>query len=45
VLVAGELWKAASAKPISPGERAIVIAVRGLTLEVAPESALTKANP
>jgi membrane-bound serine protease (ClpP class) len=45
VLVAGELWKAASAKPLSPGERAIVIAVRGLTLEVAPESALIKANP
>ncbi len=37
VLVAGELWKTSTALP--PGTRARVVAVRGLTLEVAPESA------
>jgi len=45
VLVAGELWKAASAEPLQPGSRARVLAVHGLTLEVAPEgAALTKAT-
>ncbi len=45
VLVAGELWKASSAAPLTPGERARVLAVHGLTLEVAPEgAALTKAS-
>ena len=45
VLVAGELWKAASAEPLLPGSRARVLAVHGLTLEVAPEgAALTKAS-
>jgi membrane-bound serine protease (ClpP class) len=45
VLVAGELWKARSADPLVPGSRARVLAVRGLTLEVAPEgAALTKAG-
>jgi membrane-bound serine protease (ClpP class) len=45
VLVAGELWKAHSADPLVPGSRARVLAVRGLTLEVAPEgAALTKAG-
>ncbi len=45
VLVAGELWKAASAQPLQPGSRARVLAVHGLTLEVAPEGAsLTKAS-
>jgi membrane-bound serine protease (ClpP class) len=45
VLVAGELWKAQSADPLVPGSRARVLAVRGLTLEVAPEgAALTKAG-
>jgi membrane protein implicated in regulation of membrane protease activity len=39
MLVAGELWKAQSAEPLPPGTRARVIAVRGLTLEVAPEGA------
>jgi membrane-bound serine protease (ClpP class) len=45
VLVAGELWKASSAEPLQPGARARVLAVHGLTLEVAPEgAALTKAS-
>ncbi|HET9751847.1 MAG TPA: NfeD family protein, partial [Myxococcales bacterium] len=45
VLVLGELWKARSADPLVPGSRARVLAVRGLTLEVAPEgAALTKAG-
>jgi membrane-bound serine protease (ClpP class) len=45
VLVGGELWKAHSAEPLPPGTRARVLAVRGLTLEVAPEGApLTKAT-
>jgi len=45
VLVAGELWKASSAQPLIPGGRARVLAVHGLTLEVAPEgAALTKAT-
>jgi membrane-bound serine protease (ClpP class) len=45
VLVAGELWNARSADPLVPGSRARVLAVRGLTLEVAPEgAALTKAG-
>src|SRR3989440_392240 len=45
VLVAGELWKASSAQPLTPGGRARVLAVHGLTLEVAPEgAALTKAT-
>ncbi|HYS09398.1 MAG TPA: nodulation protein NfeD [Myxococcales bacterium] len=45
VLVAGELWKAASAQPLQPGSRARVLAVHGLTLEVAPEGAsMTKAS-
>jgi membrane-bound serine protease (ClpP class) len=43
VLVSGELWKALSASPIPKGERARVLSVRGLTLEVAPESAIAKA--
>ncbi|MCA1826404.1 MAG: nodulation protein NfeD [Myxococcales bacterium] len=44
ILVAGELWKAQSPLPLTPGGRARVLAVRGLTLEVAPEdAALTKA--
>ncbi|HEY4730864.1 MAG TPA: nodulation protein NfeD [Myxococcales bacterium] len=45
VLVAGELWKAASTEPLLPGARARVLAVHGLTLEVVPEgAALTKAT-
>jgi membrane-bound serine protease (ClpP class) len=45
VLVGGELWKAHSAEPLTPGTRARVLAVHGLTLEVAPEgAALTKAT-
>jgi membrane-bound serine protease (ClpP class) len=45
VLVAGELWKAASVEPLEPGTRARVLAVHGLTLEVAPVGAtLTKAT-
>lgn len=45
VLVAGELWKAHSAEPLLPGSRARVLAVHGLTLEVALEgAALTKAG-
>jgi membrane-bound serine protease (ClpP class) len=45
VLVAGELWKAHSAEPLAPGGRARVLAVHGLTLEVAPEgAALRKAT-
>src|SRR5205823_4408100 len=45
MLVAGELWKASSAQPLTPGGRARVLAVHGLTLEVAPEgAALTKAT-
>jgi len=45
VLVAGELWKASSAQPLTPGGRARVLAVHALTLEVAPEgAALTKAT-
>jgi membrane-bound serine protease (ClpP class) len=44
VLVGGELWKTSGAAGLEPGERVRIIAVRGLTLEVAPESALTKAN-
>ena len=45
ILVGGELWKAQGPAPLSPGQRARVIAVRGLTLEVAPEdAALTKAT-
>jgi membrane-bound serine protease (ClpP class) len=46
ILVGGELWKATSLEPLIPGARARVIAVRGLTLQVAPEgAALTKATP
>ncbi len=45
VLVGGELWKAHSAEPLTPGARARVLGVHGLTLEVAPEgAALTKAT-
>jgi membrane-bound serine protease (ClpP class) len=45
VLVGGELWKAHSAEPMAAGTRARVLAVHGLTLEVAPEGAsLTKAT-
>jgi len=44
VLVGGELWKAVCATALVAGDRVRVVAVRGLTLEVAPESALTKAN-
>jgi membrane-bound serine protease (ClpP class) len=45
VLVGGELWKARSAQPLAAGQRARVLAVHGLTLEVAPEAgALTKAG-
>jgi membrane-bound serine protease (ClpP class) len=45
VLVGGELWKAHSAEPLAAGTRARVLAVHGLTLEVAPEgAALTKAT-
>jgi membrane-bound serine protease (ClpP class) len=44
VLVAGELWRASGAAELVPGQRVRVIGVRGLTLEVAPDSALTKAN-
>jgi len=44
VLVGGELWKAVCATSLVAGDRVRVVAVRGLTLEVAPESALTKAN-
>jgi membrane-bound serine protease (ClpP class) len=45
ILVGGELWKAESPEPLSPGARARVIAVRGLTLQVVPEgAALTKAT-
>jgi membrane-bound serine protease (ClpP class) len=45
ILVGGELWKATSPEPLVPGARARVIAVRGLTLQVAPEgAALTKAT-
>ena len=45
ILVGGELWKAHSIEPLAPGTRARVLAVRGLTLEVAPEGApLTKAS-
>jgi membrane protein implicated in regulation of membrane protease activity len=43
--VGGELWKAHSAEPMAAGTRARVLAVHGLTLEVAPEgAALTKAT-
>jgi membrane-bound serine protease (ClpP class) len=45
VLVGGELWKAHSVEPLAAGTRARVLAVHGLTLEVAPEgAALTKAT-
>ena len=45
ILVGGELWRAESLAPLVPGSRARVIAVHGLTLEVAPEdAALTKAS-
>ena len=45
VLVGGELWKAHSQDPLPPGSRARVLAVHGLTLEVAPEAgAVTKAS-
>jgi membrane-bound serine protease (ClpP class) len=44
ILVGGELWKAESPEPLVPGTRARVVAVRGLTLQVAPEGALTKAT-
>ena len=44
ILVGGELWKAQSLEPLVPGARARVIAVHGLTLEVAPDPALTKAT-
>jgi membrane-bound serine protease (ClpP class) len=45
ILVGGELWKAESPEPLVPGARARVVAVRGLTLQVAPEgAALTKAT-
>ena len=45
ILVGGELWKAESPEPLVPGTRARVVAVRGLTLQVAPEgAALTKAT-
>lgn len=44
ILVGGELWKAQSLEPLVPGGRARVIAVHGLTLEVAPEGAFTKAT-
>ncbi len=45
MLVGGELWKVEGPEPLVPGARARVIAVRGLTLEVALEgAALTKAT-
>ncbi len=45
VLVGGELWKAHSSEKLPVGARARVLAVHGLTLEVAPEdAALTKAS-
>ena len=44
ILVGGELWKAHGSEALPPGSRARVLAVHGLTLEVAPaEAALTKA--
>lgn len=44
ILVSGELWKAEGPAKLLPGTRARVLAVRGLTLQVAPEgAALTKA--
>lgn len=45
VFVGGELWKAQGQGPLVPGARARVVAVHGLTLQVAPEGALTKATP
>jgi membrane-bound serine protease (ClpP class) len=44
ILVSGELWRAEGPAKLAPGTRARVLAVRGLTLQVAPEgAALTKA--
>ena len=36
VFVNGELWKAVSDVPLSPGDRAVIQKVEGLTLEVNP---------
>ena len=38
VRVRGEYWTAASDKPISEGERVLVVAVEQLVLRVAPET-------
>jgi membrane-bound serine protease (ClpP class) len=38
VRVAGELWEARSAEPLRSGDRVVVRAIDGLTLEVSPLS-------
>lgn len=38
IFVKGELWNAISEVPLSPGEKAIIQAVEGLTLRVKPFS-------
>ena len=41
VLVRGELWRATSRSPVSPGDAIRVLDVRGLTLDVEPLAAAT----
>jgi membrane-bound serine protease (ClpP class) len=41
VLVRGELWRATSRSPVSPGDAIRVLDVRGLTLDVEPLAAST----
>jgi len=36
IFVHGELWEATSEEPLSPGEKAVIQDVRGLTLTVKP---------
>ena len=38
IFVHGELWNATSEIPLSPGDKAIIQAVEGLTLKVKPFS-------
>lgn len=36
IRIAGEIWEAESLQPVDPGAGVVVLAVRGLTLEVEP---------
>lgn len=36
VMVGGEVWNAVAAEPVTQGREVVIVAVEGLTLEVAP---------